>query len=222
MKRFFIAYAILSLAVIIVKLAGHDQPENYLKPLLMPSLAIFYFIKAKQLKLFDYKILFALIFSTLGDVLLMPLFDLFIPGLLGFMIAHFFYISAFLSERKQSLLSLSGWKKSLLILGTLVYISLLYILYPVLDSTVLKMAIIAYASVLLCLLFAATFRYPKNNASVIFVSTGAFLFLLSDGMIAINKFLFELSLSSLLIMGTYTLAQAFLVYGSLIRNKQIL
>lgn len=219
MKRFFIAYTILSFVVIAVKLLNLDQLENILKPLLIPSLAILYLFEIKHLNTFDYKILFALLFSTTGDVLLMPAFNLFIPGLLGFMIAHFFYISAFLSEDKIKLSSMSNWKKGLLILGSIMYFGLIYLLFPSLDSFILKIAIIVYASVLLALLFSSIIRNPKNQFSSTFIPIGAFLFLSSDSMIAINKFLFELPLSALLIMGTYTAAQAFLVYGSLIRNK---
>lgn len=219
MKKFFVAYALLSLAVIAVKLTGLDQLETWLKPLLMPSLMLFYLLYKKPLYSFDYKILLALFFSTIGDILLMPNVNLFIGGILGFLVAHVFYISAFLSEERQRLNEIKRWKKMILILGILVFASLLILLLPQLENFILKTAIIIYGSMLLALLFSSTISKPNHPKSSDLIVIGAFLFMLSDSMIAINKFLIELPVSALLIMGTYTIAQAFLVYGSLIRSK---
>jgi uncharacterized membrane protein YhhN len=219
MKKFFLGYGILSMVVITVKLLGLDQFETWLKPLLMPSLMGFYFFSKKNLKFYDVKILLALLFSTIGDILLMPIVNLFIGGILGFLIAHAFYISAFLSE-DQSKINLSKSKvKFLLAIGILVYMSLLALLFPQLDSLVLKIAIFIYGSILLLLLISSILRKPKNPKSFDYVLIGAFLFMLSDSMIAINKFLIEIPVSALLIMGSYTLAQAFLVFGSLNRDR---
>lgn len=219
MKKFFIAYSLLSLAVIAVKLPGLNQLETWLKPLLMPSLMLFYFLYKKPFLSFDYKILLALLFSTLGDILLMPSVNLFIGGILSFLMAHVFYISAFLSEDLIKLGEIQSWKKMIFGLGILVYASLLILLLPQLETIILKTAIIIYGSMLLALLFSSIIRKPNHSKSSDLIAIGAFLFMLSDSMIAINKFLIELPVSSLLIMGTYTIAQAFLVYGSLIRNK---
>jgi len=222
MKKFFIAYTILSIAVIAAKLSGLHQLETWLKPLLMPSLIGFYLFSKKTLQLYDFKILLALFFSTIGDILLMPTVDFFIGGILGFLFAHIFYISAFLSDGRMSLIAVKNWKKAILILGSFVYLSLLILLYPQLDTTILRIAIFIYASMLLTLLFSSIISNPSNPKSSDYIVIGALLFMLSDGMIAIDKFLYELPVSALLIMGTYTISQAFLVYGSLARNKQTL
>lgn len=219
MKKFLIAYTILSLVVIVVKLLQLDQAETFLKPLLMPLLILFYTISRKPFTLYDYKIILALAFSTLGDVLLMPIFNSFMGGIMGFLVAHIFYISAFSSEKKTKLKNLKLWKKIIFGAGLLCYISLLYLLIPQLSTALLKIAITIYASILLVLLIVSLLRDPINSKSSDYIVLGAFLFLLSDGMIAINKFLIEIPVSALLIMGTYTSAQAFLVIGSLLRNK---
>lgn len=220
MKKFLFTYILLSIVVIAVKLLELQQLENYLKPLLMPILMGFYLLSKKPSTTFDYKILFALLFSTIGDILLMPVVDYFLGGLMGFLIAHIFYISAFLSEKKTPLKSIDNWKKAILVIGIITYFSLLLLLYPKLDSLVLQIAIIVYASILLSLLIISIIRAPKNPKSSDLIVIGAFLFLLSDGMIALNKFVFPIPAEALFIMGTYTLAQALLVYGSLSRNEQ--
>lgn len=217
MKKFFWVYGLLSTAAIAIKLLEMDQWENFLKPLLMPSLALYYFLSKKELKSFDYKIILALIFSMAGDVFLMPYFDLFIPGLIVFLVAHLFYISAFTSE-VQRLEKFALWKKLIFFLGLIIYGILLYKLYQNIESKVLLVSVTIYATFLLALLISSIFRNPKNNTSSQMVIWGAFLFLLSDGLIAIHKFVIEIPLDALLIMGTYTVAQAMIVEGSLIRN----
>jgi len=219
MKRFFFIYSILSILVIAVKLAGLDQLEFWLKPLLMPSLMVFYLLSKKSFGVFDYKILIALFFSTIGDVLLMPKPGMFIGGILGFLMAHIFYISAFLSEEREKINTIKSWKKSIFGLGIVVYLVLLVLLVPHLDSIVLKLAIVIYGTMLIILLASSLLRKPNNSKSSDYIVIGAFLFMLSDSMIAINKFLIELPLSALLIMGTYTIAQGLIVLGSLMRNK---
>jgi uncharacterized membrane protein YhhN len=47
------------------------------------------------------------------------------------------------------------------------------------------------------------------------VSAGAILFALSDGMIAVNKFAFEIPGQQILIMSTYITAQYLIVQGLL-------
>ncbi len=217
MKKFYWIYGILSIAVIAVKLLGLDSWENFLKPLLMPSLAFYYYLSKKEIKSFDYKIILALIFSTAGDVLLMPYFNLFIPGLVGFLVAHLFYISAFLSEEHQYK-KMDSWKTLLFFLSLIIFSLLLYSLYQNMDAAMLLIAITIYATILLALLTSSIIRKPPNQLSAQLVIWGAFLFMLSDGMIAINKFVFEIPYEAFFIMGTYTLAQALLVEGSLIRN----
>jgi uncharacterized membrane protein YhhN len=195
-----------------------DSWENFLKPLLMPILAVYYVISIKEIRSFDYKIILALIFSTAGDVFLMPYFNLFIAGLVGFLIAHVFYISAFLSEKKR--LKKDGFRNQIIFLTSLaIYSLLLYSLNQKIDAPGLLIAITLYATILLVLLISSIIRKPNNNSSSQFVVWGAFLFMLSDSMIAINKFVIEIPLEALLIMGTYTVAQALLVEGSLIRNR---
>jgi len=217
MKKFYWIYGLLSIAVIAVKLLEVDSWENFLKPLLMPSLVFYYFLSRKEIKSFDYKIILALIFSTAGDVFLMPYFNLFIPGLVGFLIAHLFYISAFLSEERQ-FKKTDSWKKLIFFSSLIIYSILLYSLYQNIEPTVLLIAITIYATILLVLLTSSIIRKPNNSTSSQLVIWGAFLFMLSDGMIAINKFVIEIPFEALLIMGTYTVAQAMIVEGSLIRN----
>jgi uncharacterized membrane protein YhhN len=59
-----------------------------------------------------------------------------------------------------------------------------------------------------------------NIKSYGFVLIGAILFIISDSLIAINKFAFSIPLSDLWVMSTYIAAQYLIVQGVLLeRNK---
>jgi uncharacterized membrane protein YhhN len=222
MRDFFVAYSILTGFVIFAQLSSNELLQNLLKPTLMLWLIAGYiYYSWKKLEKFDYLILFALFFSLLGDVFLMPLFDHFIAGLLGFLTAHILYISAFYSEIRGK------WKMNtskiiLLILGTTIYAALLGIIYytliPKNESPVLLAAIGIYSTALLGLFISTLFRNPQSKLSMQLIMLGGALFLLSDSFLAINRFVYPLPFSPVWVMTTYTAAQALIMRGSLIRN----
>jgi len=218
-KLFFSFYALLSISVISVQLLHLDGIQNILKPLLMPTLIAGYFLlKTYQLKKFDYLIITALFFSMLGDTFLMPYFDIFMAGLGAFLMGHVFYLFAFIPDIKKPII-FNKQKKTRASIGFFFYILLVIILLQKLISTeqspVLMVAISIYATVLFSVFLVALLRNRVNQSSYNFILLGAALFLLSDGLLAINKFVVDIPLSRLWVMGTYTSAQAFLMYGSL-------
>jgi uncharacterized membrane protein YhhN len=78
-------------------------------------------------------------------------------------------------------------------------------LYAFVISTMLLMSIKAYFE----------WKKPAN----LLVLIGAVLFVVSDSILAINKFYTPLPMSSFLIMSTYLGAQFFIVKSVLINNK---
>jgi len=62
----------------------------------------------------------------------------------------------------------------------------------------------------------AFFAQPTSH----FLTVGALFFILSDSLIALNKFVITLPYQHLLIMGTYYLAQYCLFYACTKRFKQ--
>lgn len=155
----------------------------------------------------------ALLFSLAGDVFL--LFEeknqlFFMGGLGSFLLAHLLYISAFWLLRKgQSIKTRWFW-----IIATGIYVStLLYMLMPYLGE--LKIPVAVYAFVLCLMLISAVhaFSNPFAKPGVICVA-GALLFVLSDTILAINKFYFGFAYSGIAIMVTYAAAQYFIVTGA--------
>jgi uncharacterized membrane protein YhhN len=77
-----------------------------------------------------------------------------------------------------------------------------------------------YAGVILTMLY---FSIARKDAvlhdSFVWVAGGAILFVLSDAMIAINKFVIELPLARILIMATYLVGQGAIITGIIKKQK---
>jgi uncharacterized membrane protein YhhN len=75
---------------------------------------------------------------------------------------------------------------------------------------------LVYAGVLTYMVLSALFRFGKTNSgSFTMVFGGAILFMMSDSLIAINKFLEPLSMAGFWVMITYITAQFLIVKGLL-------
>lgn len=222
-KYIFGFYALLSIAVIWVKLLGLDNAEFFLKPLLMPTLIVGYlWLKTHRLKKYDFIILISLVFSTLGDTLLMPYFNMFLAGLGSFLIVQILYITAFTSDFKKPL-ALTKTKTILVVLSFVYYIFLVIIILWNLEADqstfTLITALVIYATSIFTMFITAVLRNTLSKVSYTFILIGSMFFLISDSLIAINMFVESIHLSALWIMSTYTLAQGFIIYGSLNRIK---
>jgi uncharacterized membrane protein YhhN len=159
-------------------------------------------------------LLFALLFCWFGDILLIfteknELF--FLLGLAAFLLGHIGYIIAF---RKFSKNKVEGKEMPFVFyLAPLLFaIGLLVLLFPKLGD--MMVPVVAYATVISIMCMASLGRWHKtNNGSFVFVLAGAVCFIISDALIAINKFYAPFELASLLIMITYIKAQYLILVG---------
>jgi len=181
------------------------------KPLLVPALAIYYLVATSQK---SYLFLAALFFCWLGDVLLMLQRDeiFFIAGLIAFLTGHVLYIICYRNFRSAGT-GLTGPQRirfsfPIVLAGT----GLVTILFPHLGA--LQIPVMVYALVITVMAMQALFRYGGTNSkSFILVFAGAISFMVSDSLLAINKFMQPLPLAGLAIMFTYILAQYLIVEG---------
>lgn len=195
------------------------------KPALM-ILLFLYFLTETGLKRDSRQkmILTSLAFSWSGDVnLMMPgvegfeMFEkqFFILGLISFLIAHVFYILAFRKDIQQS--SAVGYLKRAPWAGlpVLAFLAiLLYILIPGINTD-MRIPVVVYAGVISIMTLFALNRFGAvSRQSFWLVFIGAVLFMVSDSMIAINKFHTPFEASRFAIMFTYLLAQYLIVKGS--------
>jgi uncharacterized membrane protein YhhN len=189
----------------------------------MITLGLHYWITQRdQGEVLSKSVVLAIIFSCAGDTLLMfqgKDGSFFIYGLGAFLVAHIFYILAYRQHQSSDTSNeLQGLQKiryafPILLSGT----GLVVILYSRLGG--MKIPVLIYAIVLTGMVLAALFRFGKTSASSFaLVFGGAILFMISDSLIAINKFLEPLSMAGMWIMVTYIAAQYLIVTG-LLKHK---
>jgi alkylglycerol monooxygenase len=152
-------------------------------------------------------LLAALGLSLAGDCFLMfPGF--FIPGLLAFLVAHLFYIALF----KQGVPWMASRRAlgATLAIGAVMYAFLFNGLNPV-----LRFAVAAYVVVIALMAAQAIGRATvmRDKASL-GVAIGAGFFMLSDALLATNKFAQPLPLAQLWVLATYYLAQILIVFNA--------
>ena len=210
-KKLTIIFWLLALLDIICIIIDLKPAHCVFKILLIPVLIIL----LNSAEGAGKKILLAgLIFSWLGDGLLLfessdPLF--FIAGLASFLTTHIFYIIYFLRIRSSTASLLK--KQPLLILPVIGYaVALVWLLFPHLGA--LKIPVMAYAAVISTMLICSLYAYGKiNNASGNAYLLGAAAFVLSDSLLAINKFYQPIPYAGVFIMLTYCAAQYLIVRG---------
>jgi uncharacterized membrane protein YhhN len=215
-RSFSTIYFAIGIIFIALETMGATWPGLIAKALIIPVLFFLYIRLIKgQINKFHRIIMSALVFSWLGDITLQlkeknDLF--FMIGLSCFLLAQVMYLIAFFSTEGENVLF---FKKVYLILPVILFgVILLYILYDGLGD--MKIPVVIYAAVILTMLTSALNREKKvNKRSYILVLIGAILFVLSDSMIAINKFGYSFILSNVAIMTTYITAQYLIVIGCL-------
>lgn len=155
----------------------------------------------------DALLLAALLFSLGGDVFLMLPGDYFIPGLASFLVAHLFYIALF-RQGAPWFASRSGLA-AVLAFGLGMYA----ILWSHLPNPVLAAAVGAYVTVISLMASQAIGRAKSlGTADARWVAVGTCIFMASDSLIAVNKFLAPIPLASLWILVTYFAAQFLIVH----------
>ena len=157
----------------------------------------------------DKIMLVSLIFSCLGDTFLMfqgQNSQFFLLGLGSFLVAQLSYSGVFKP------LGITNYNKRYpFIIYGLVFIVFLLDRIP----KGFMMPIVVYATAIMWMGITAAER-QTNQKSYRFVLIGAVLFIISDSLIAINKFAFSIPLSGIWVMATYIAAQYLIVEGVLL------
>ncbi len=195
------------------------------KPALMLTLGLYYvFAQREKSETLSKPVVLAILFSCAGDTLLMLQSyadNFFMYGLAAFLVAHVFYIFAYRQHQwADTTNALQGLQKiryafPVVLSGT----GLAVVLYARLGD--LKLPVLLYAVVITVMVLQALFRFGKTtSASFAMVFGGAMLFMISDALIAINKFLEPLPHANLWIMITYITAQYLIVMGLIRYEKE--
>ncbi len=196
-NKILTSYVVVGLLELMAPYLGNEL-RFVTKPLLMILLAAYVYTAGMQ-SVPRNGLLFTLFFAWLGDVfLLLPgngalYFQL---GLGSFLVMQFAYIRQFIQ--------LGALRRSYFLIPVLLYvIGFLGFLYPNLPVALVP-PVIVYAVALGSMLYFAF------QISYLSLRLGAFLFVVSDSLLAFGKFYFEYPWNSLAVMSTYILAQLLL------------
>lgn len=214
------------LGILFIILAQFDSffPALIVKAMIIPALMLYYHSRVKKsYSTFHRLVMTGLFFSWLGDVLLqfsnkrVELYfsaeTYFLFGLAAFLLTQVFYSLAFIQPKGLNTVFNKRIYQLLLVLayGGL----LIWFLYNKIDQEY-KLPVILYAIVIHVMLITALNRYGKvNGVSFMLVGIGAMLFVLSDSMIAVNRFYHSFDFARIFIMVSYVIAQYLIVIGCL-------
>jgi uncharacterized membrane protein YhhN len=218
-KVFTIIFTIIvALELFFGSFESYTYWHYFTKPAIVISLLLFFIFNSGHLSLFIKSVtILALLFSLLGDVLLMFVSNsahFFIAGLVSFLLAHIMYILVFLRDRDSKRNSVP-FITFLLLYAT----GLFFLIKDGLGD--LLIPVLVYMTVILVM---ATTAFMRKGILVdrgyLFVFIGAIFFMISDSLLATNKFYTTLPFSNVCIMATYALAQFLIILGILKSYKK--
>jgi len=183
------------------------------KPLIIFSLLFLYvFSLPKRLKWY----VFALELSFFGDVFLMFSGELFfIFGLISFLIAHLLFIKIVIGRIKEfNFLKVICSTIPFLI----VFILLIFTLKDSLQEMLWPVVIYGSTITIFGIVSLVNFLESKSTKSLLML-IGAIVFMISDSILAINKFHTQEHLFEVSIMVTYILAQ-YLIFRSMVLETE--
>jgi len=147
-------------------------------------------------------VLVALALSLCGDVFLMfgdgarASDRAFIAGLVSFLLAHVAFVFAFAQDLRAP--ALPGWLAAVVFYA----LALLFVLLP--RAGRLKLPVLVYCLVLAAMVFAAAARHASlHDADTLRAVLGALLFLASDSLLAVRRFVGRYRGAQALILSSY-------------------
>lgn len=178
---------------------GPRQQIYIFKPLTMLLIGLMAILGQGAPPFYKYMIIAGLVFSIMGDVFLMLPTDRFVAGLVVFLIAHLFYIGAFVPEID----AFRGWPLiPFALFGIVIY------LYLAASLGKLKLPVLFYIGVIMVMAWVAWERWIQTGQSgALLAAFGAVLFVVSDTILAINRFRAPFKSARFLNLATYFAAQ---------------
>jgi uncharacterized membrane protein YhhN len=219
-KLFSFIFFLLFVVQLYAEYTNKSQLHTFAKPLIVVVLLIWLYLSTNLKGRFHQRIFKGLIFAWIGDILLMFQNDkphFFIYGLIAFVVCHIFYIRAFTLDHKSNPNHKTPY--FLWVVGAFAIFcsGLFFYLQPKLGP--MQFPVLMYAIIVTIMAIMAFNRYGKVNLfSFKLILYGALFFLLSDSILAVNKFAQPIPQSGALIMATYMIAQYLLVYGTISRQ----
>lgn len=191
---------IFAIITIYSKLRDNETLQFIVKPLTMIAIILIAFLNSSApMNFYQKAILIGLILSTIGDIFLIKQDQFFVQGLISFLLGHICFIAAFWTA--------PNW---LSVIPYLIYVVFfLAILWEHLGK--LKIPVIFYAIALALMSWMALSCYfESQDIKTLSAFVGSVIFIVSDSLLAFNKFKSPIPYSPVWILGTYFLAQWFI------------
>lgn len=154
---------------------------------------------------YKWLIIGGLIFCLGGDIFLMLPPRYFLPGLGSFLAGHWFYTAAFSLEVG---ITFAWWILLLLIYGVFMY----RLLQPHLGK--MRRPVIAYIIFILLMVWAALGRWSTlHTTGALLAAAGAILFVISDSVLALDRFRKKFKSARVIVLSTYWAAQWLIAYS---------
>lgn len=214
-------YALATIACSVAVATGRHTLEYIAKPAMMVVLSTWFFFNSRRYgDRFTLFIQAGLFFSLIGDIALMfQHLDefFFLIGLSSFLIAHLCYCIAFI----HNITEVGGDDGLVVGVGIAAMVVLFAVLFswrlvPRLDEG-LSIPVISYVVIIATMAILAGFRWMRTfPRSFWLVMIGAVLFLASDSLLSVNRFIQPLDWSPPVIIITYALAQVLIAGGALV------
>ncbi len=206
-RALFGVYLVLALIFLALLPGVHPYPGSFVLKVI-PILALAALL-LRNVPGLQGKLLFAgMLLSGAGDVILdIDRVGLFIPGLVAFLLAHVCYIAAFCTE-----LRFTPKRAIPLVLLTIYALVIGWYLKDIpADKLPPVMAYLGIITLMAMGSFLLKRPFPL-------IAIGAVAFMISDTVIAVDKFLVEIPQSRLINIGIYYAAQGMIVAGFILRQ----
>lgn len=220
LKKFSFLYYVL-VAVFMASVLLDQLLLHYMvKPLFMVALMIFHRKQVSEnFGFFSKMIQFGLFFSWIGDIALMideryPI--LFVVGLGAFLIAHIGYALGFVQTIKDSGKTVNVVKSFFISIPFALFTAAFF--YYIKDGipTELFVPVLAYTVVISVMGMTTAIRHNHvDSKSYNWIVIGAVLFILSDCVIAVNKFYYDFNYDAILNMILYLSGQFMITVGAI-------
>lgn len=218
--KFNLLFALLIILELYAEFNQLNTVRYLIKPCIVLSLLILVYVETKLKGRFHKRVFTGLVFALAGDIFLMLVWQntaYFMFGLIAFLICHLFYTSAFYLDFCSAPELDKKGARIAIACGAIFSISLYFFMRPHLGT--MKLPVMAYTFVITMMAMMAAFRNLRvNTVSFNLVLAGAIFFILSDTILAYNKFVKGFDFASVFIMLTYMVAQYLIAMGTISRK----
>ncbi|TXD47255.1 lysoplasmalogenase [Polaribacter sp. IC073] len=213
-----VSASVFFLAIVVLHILGllyNDKLAFLTKPFITISLVVIYLLSVNKVSFWYVSALF---FSFWGDTFLLFKEAFFLFGLVSFLIAHILYIKI-----SSNYLKKISFKKIITysIPFVIAFGSIVYLIRANLGDMLVP--VIIYGLVIATFGTLTLLNYVQQKTTEnLWLFLGAFIFIVSDSLLAINKFYEASEIYGISIMVTYIVAQYLICKAMVVKDSQSL